>query len=151
MQTELKKSFGIAAIVLVLVLVGTPFYYHYIVNPNVIVELEVDPESELALKVMSLTLPDGKKIPVNYLRDGAVVYVGADGRWWRNFSSVEENGGDNVELRIQGSTFKGRAVAITDNMEYRDEVFTRLRPNAPTWLPEWMKGVLVKITLAEAR
>ena len=37
-----------------------------------------------ARKVMLITLPSGRTLPVNYLRDGDTVYAGADGRWWRD-------------------------------------------------------------------
>jgi hypothetical protein len=33
--------------------------------------------------LLLLTMPDGRQIPVNYLREGNLVFAGADGRWWR--------------------------------------------------------------------
>jgi len=45
-------------------------------NPRVERELREQPDSERARKVMLITLPSGKSIPVNYLREGNVVYAG---------------------------------------------------------------------------
>lgn len=133
-------------VILVLLLAGVRLYYFYIVNPSVVAELQTEPHGERALRVMLLALPDGNTIPVNYLQEGQIVFVGADGRWWREF----RDNGKEAEIFLKGAILSGHAVAITNDPEYRDEIFTRLRPTAPLWLPEWMKGVLIKITLAEA-
>ena len=106
------------------------------INPKVVVELQTEPTAERAQRVMLLTLPTGKTIPVNYLKEGNTVFVGADGRWWREFRDK----GKDVEFFLQGAALNGRAVAITNDPEYRDEVFSRLRPTAPAWFPEWLKG-----------
>ena len=45
------------------------------------------PNGERARKVMLLTLPSGRELPVNYLREGDRVYAGADGRWWRELAA----------------------------------------------------------------
>ena len=50
------------------------------VNPGVAEELRAEPDGDRAQKVMLLTLPSGREIPVNYLREGDRVYAGADGR-----------------------------------------------------------------------
>ncbi|XOV86916.1 MAG: hypothetical protein ACFHX7_18360 [Pseudomonadota bacterium] len=133
-------------VIVVLLLVGAGFHYSYIINPGVVAELKSEPNGERAKRVMLLALPDGNMIPVNYLQEGQSVFVGADGRWWREF----RDNGKEIEILLKGATLSGHAVAITNDPEYRDEVFARLRPTAPTWLPEWMKGVLMKITVAEA-
>ena len=141
------KILASIVVLLVLVLAGVRLYYFYIVNPSVVAELQTEPNGERAQRVMLLALPDGKTIPVNYLQEGQVVFVGADGRWWREF----RDNGKEVEIFLKGATLIGHAVAITNDPQYRDEVFTRLRPTAPTWLPDWMKGVLIKISVAEAQ
>lgn len=134
-------------VILTLLFAGTRLYYFFIVNPRVVAELQSEPNGERAQRVMLLTLPDGSTIPVNYLQEGQVVFVGADGQWWREFG----DNGKEVEIFLQRAILNGHAVAITNDPQYRDGIFTRLRPTAPTWLPEWMKGVLVKITIAEAQ
>ena len=75
---------------------------------------------------MLITLPSGRRIPVNYLREGDMVYAGADGRWWKEL--VGE--GVPVEVLIQGETHVGRGRAVRDDPEYTARVFRRLRPNA---------------------
>lgn len=140
------KTVVSVVVVLVLLLAGVRLYYFYIVNPSVAAELQTEPHGERAQRVMLLTLPHGSTIPVNYLREGQMVFVGADGRWWREL----RGGGKEVEIFLKGAVLSGHAVAITNDPEYRDEIFTRLRPTAPTWLPERMKGVLIKIAVAEA-
>ncbi len=71
--------------------------------PEIVVELQSEPNGERAQRVMLLTLPDGSTIPVNYLQEGQVVFVGADGQWWREFG---DNGKD-VEIFLQGAILNG--------------------------------------------
>jgi len=108
-------------------------------NPRVERELREQPDSERARKVMLITLPSGKSIPVNYLREGNVVYAGADGRWWHELRGE----GATVQLFVRGETLAGRARAIEDDADHRAEVFSRLRPTAPKFT-----GTLVQIDLA---
>ena len=89
---------------------------------------------------MLLTLPSGKALPVNYLREGNWVYAGADCPWWRELRGA----GGKVELLIQGEALKGHARAIQDDPTLRDTVFEKLRPTAPRWT-----GTLVAVQLAE--
>ena len=107
-------------------------------NPRVIRELREDPQGERARKVMLLSLPSGKAIPVNYLRDGDTVYAAADFPWWREL----RGGGGPGSVLIRGETLPGRIRAVTDDPELRASVFARLRPSAPGWT-----GTLVEITL----
>ena len=137
---------GAVALVVVLAL-ATRVYYVHVVNPRVSSELRAEPAGARARRVMLLTFANGETIPVNYLREGRVVYVGADGRWWRRLQAP----GEDVEMLIQGARLAGRARAVTTDPGYRDAVFARLRPTAPAWLPERMKGVLVEISLAGER
>lgn len=142
----LGKIIIAVVIISALLFAGMCLYYVYIVNPKVTAELRAEPTGERAKHVMLLTLPTGNTIPVNYLKKETVIYVGADGRWWRAFRGA----GNNVELFLQGTQLQGHAVAITNDRQYRDDIFAKLRPTVPTWLPEWMKGVLIEITIEEA-
>ena len=91
---------------------------------------------------MLLTFPDGRQLPVNYLREGDKVFAGADGRWWRAF----RDGGAPVTMLIQGQTLSGHATLELDDQAYIDDVFARLRP-AASWVPQWLDAKLVVITL----
>lgn len=127
---------GAAAMVLLAIC-----YWLYVVtigNPRVVRELVENPDGERARKVMLLTLPSGRRIPVNYLREGDRVYAGADGTWWKELR------GDAlpVTLVVRGETLAGRARAVRDDPAYRREVFARLRPNAIEGF-----GTLVEIRL----
>ena len=77
------KWSGIVVAVLVAGLVVLRVFYGVVTNPKVIDEITANPDGERAGIVMTLTLPDGRTLPVNYLREGERVYAGADGRWWR--------------------------------------------------------------------
>lgn len=126
-----------------------------ILGPRVIRELESEPAGERARKVMVLTLPSGKAIPVNYfegrrlgndagpdgdLEDGDEIYAAADFPWWRE---LRGEGGD-VEVLIRGEKRRGHGRAIEDDEALRATVFERLRPTAPSWT-----GVLVEIAIAD--
>ncbi len=114
-------------------------------NARVAEDIRANPTGERALRTMLLTLADGRMYPVNYLREGDVVYMGIDGRWWREFVGD----GQRVEMLIQGESFAGHAVTLLDQPEYTADVFSRLRPTAPAWLPRWLNGKLVVITLVD--
>jgi hypothetical protein len=107
-------------------------------NAGVERELREDPNGERALKVMLLTLPSGKNIPVNYLREDGTVYAGADFPWWREL----RGDGGSVTVLIRGESLRGYARAVEDDVELRSSVFRRLRPTAPAWT-----GTLVEVTL----
>ncbi len=120
-------------------------YGSFIMNANVVNELRTEPQGERAGIVMLLTFPSGKMIPVNYLREDDIVYVGADGPWWREFRGE----GLPVSLEIRGEKLSGTAVAILDDPERTKAVFKRLRPKVPKWLPDWLNGKLVAISLTD--
>jgi hypothetical protein len=80
---------------------------------------------------------------VNYLREGNLVFMGIDGRWWRAFV----DGDAPVQTLIRGERLRGLARVVLDDQAYVDEIFARLRPKAPSWLPAWLNGKLVVITL----
>jgi hypothetical protein len=124
--------------VLIILAAGYLAYAALIANPRVERELREQPNGERARKVMLITLPSGRTIPVNYLREGEVVYAGADGRWWHELRGE----GARVELLVRGETLVGRARAIEDDPDHRADVFSRLRPKAPKFT-----GTLVQIDL----
>ena len=132
------KPVLIALITLAVLVAGYLAYAALISNPRVEREVREEPNGERARKVMLMTLPNGRTIPVNYLREGDVVYAGADGRWWREFRGE----GANVQLLVRGETLSGRARAIENDPDHRAAVFSRLRPTAPKFT-----GTLVQIDL----
>ena len=120
-------------------------------NQAVMDEMYLAPQGARAAKTMILTLPDGSVYPVNYLVETAGsgqqafdrVYVGIDGWWWREFLDQ----GSPVEMWIQGQIYRGHGRVVLDDPAHVDAVFSRLRPTVPDWLPAWLNGKLVVITL----
>ena len=131
----------ISVVVLLVLVAGYLAYAALIVNPRVEKELRENPDGERARKVMLIKLPSGRTIPVNYIREGDVVYAGADGRWWHELRGQ----GARVELLIRGETLSGVARAVEDDPDHRADVFSRLRPTAPKFT-----GTLVQVELASA-
>lgn len=125
-------------VIVALALPAAMTFFSIVRNPQVERELREDPQGERARKVMLLTLPSGRTIPVNYLREGERVYAGADGRWWQELDGAPRA----VEILVRGETFAGRARAVRDDPDYTRDVFARLRPNA---VPGF--GTLVEILL----
>ena len=137
-------KWSIVAIAVVALLYGAlRLYSTFVMNVNVVEELQSNPQGERAGIVMLLTLPDGRRLPVNYIREGNTVFVGADGSWWRLFG----DSGAPVTVLIRGETLTGLAQAVLDDPDYTHEVFGRLRPTVPDWLPDWLNGKLIVITL----
>ncbi|MGV0034614.1 MAG: hypothetical protein ACNYPE_06520 [Candidatus Azotimanducaceae bacterium WSBS_2022_MAG_OTU7] len=130
-------------VVLVLLVAGCVAYMTMIGNSWVVTELTEHPMGERAERAMLLTFPDGETIPVNYLREGNRIYVGADGLWWRAF----EGDGVEVSLLVQGQKLLGHATVELEDQAFVDDVFSRLRPAAPEWLPDWANGKLVIVEL----
>ena len=118
-------------------------YVTMIGNPRVVADLKEDPMGERDERAMLLTMPDGKTIPVNYLRENNRVYAGADGAWWRAF----EGEGATVTLLIQGEVLMGQVTVELQDQAFIDNVFSRLRPTVPEWLPDWANGKLVIVDL----
>ena len=131
----------IAAALLASLVFGYYLYTENIINPRVVRELTEHPDGERAKRAMLLTLPSGRRIPVNYLREGPVVYAGADGSWWKEL--VGE--GFSVTLLVRGETLRGTARAVLDDPEYTQDVFKRLRPNAIEGF-----GTLIEVKLEPA-
>ena len=131
---------------LTLSIVGYGVYVTQIGNAGVVAELRQNPMGKRAERTMLLMFSEGKTIPVNYLREGTLVYAGADGWWWRQF----EGKGAAVTLLVRGETLKGHATVILEDQEVIDEVFSKLRPTVPVWLPDWANGKLVIVDLKHA-
>ncbi len=132
------KWLGIALASVLVLLVSGAFVYSWWTNPRVIRELREDPQGERAQKVMLLTLPSGKALPVNYLREGNTVYAAADFPWWRELRAE----GGRGSVLIRGETLLGQIRVVENDPDLRESVFDRLRPTAPSWL-----GTLVVIEL----
>ena len=115
------------------------------INPMILKQIKNEPTSEIAGEALVLTFSSGKEIPVNYLREGNQVFIGADGPWWREF----KDGPTPVNLVIKAEKLAGSATLILDDPEYTQEIFARLRPTTPEWLPDWLAGKLIVINLAE--
>ena len=82
--------------------------------------------------------------PVDYRREGNVVYVGSDSAWWQHLQ-----GGAEVRLLIQRTEFIGWATPIIDDPARSRAGFQRLRP----WTYKralWSGAVFVEIQLQGA-
>lgn len=112
-------------------------------NAAVAAEIVSQPDGERARKSMLIYLEDGRMYPVNYLWEDNMVYMGIDGRWWRAFKAP----GAPVRMLIRGEEYTGHATAVLDDQQRTDDVFSRLRPTAPEWLPAWLNGKLVAIEI----
>ena len=128
----------IAIAALALVVSGGLLYFEYFANPRILRELIEDPDGELAQRVMLVTLPSGRRIPVNYLRESDRVYAAADGRWWKELVGD----GLSVTLLVRGETLRGTARSVLDDPDYTVRVFKKLRPNAMEGF-----GTLVEVRL----
>ncbi len=111
----------------VVVVLGVAYWlYAAPANPLVVRELIEYPEGKRAQRVMLVTLPSGRRIPVNYFREDPFVYAAADGRWWKELVGA----GFPVTLLVRGETLRGVARAVLDDPEYLERIFEKLRPNA---------------------
>ena len=115
-------------------------------NARVAEEVHANPDGERGRKTMLLWLEDGRMYPVNFLHEGNQVFIGIDGLWWREFKAQ----GQPVKMLIRGKNYSGHAVARLDDPAYKADIFSRLRPTAPEWLPDFLNGKLVVITLDPA-
>jgi len=140
-MTVLKWT-GIVIGALAILLGAAALIFSLVVNPAMIEEIRTNPTGEEAQEAMLLTFGD-KTLPVNYLKEGDTVFMGVDGRWWRAFT------GDAVpvSMLIQGETYSGLGVVVLDDPDYVEDVFSRLRPTTPEWLPAFLKANLVVITI----
>ncbi|MDP6471528.1 MAG: hypothetical protein QGI81_11105 [Pseudomonadales bacterium] len=122
-----------------------PIFLRDASNVRIAEEIRAHPHGERSRRTMLITLADGRIYPVNYLREGNLVFMGIDGRWWRTF--VGE--GATVDILIRGEQFSGHAKIVFDDPHYKADVFSHLRPTVPKWLPDWLNAKLVVITLQE--
>ena len=138
------KQKWVVGLILVLCLGGLALKWRTAhVNAAVVETLRLEPQGARAARTMLITLADGRDFPVNYLRDGDLVFMGIDGLWWRAF----QNAGQPVTMLIQGETLTGHARVILDDPALVEAVFARLRPTVPEWLPDALNGKLVAIRL----
>lgn len=137
----MRMRWKVLIVLVLLAAIGLP-YLASSGNAKVAHDLRTNPTGERAKVAMLLSFAD-RTLPVNYLREDDQVFVGVDGPWWREFDA----GAVPVKLLIQGEELTGTAVTVRDNPAYVDDVFSRLRPTAPEWLPDWLNGVLVVIQL----
>jgi hypothetical protein len=141
--TTKLRWLGLVVALLAALFAAAAYFQIAISNPSVAHELSNNPQGERAGIVMMFTIEPGRSLPVNYLREGQTVYVGADGSWWRLF----EDAPAPVSMVIRGEELTGQASVVLHDPDFTHEVFSRLRPNAPAWLPDWLNGKLVVITL----
>ena len=142
-----KRVFWLGALLFVFVVILTiNFVPSETTNQRVERELRADPEGSTARRVMMVSLPDGRSLPVNYLREDELVFIGVDGFWWRQFTGE----GQAVEMFIRGELVNGHAKAVLDRPAYVSEIFKRLRPKVPAWLPSWLNGKLIVIEVSDA-
>ena len=97
------KVLVVGVVALVALLVGSACVSSWLMNPRVVRELREEPDGERAKRVMLLSLPSGKEIPVNYIRDGDTVYAAADFPWWRELRE-----GGRVSVLVRGETLSTR-------------------------------------------
>lgn len=142
-----KVLFGLVATLTVLVIAGLTYgsLTRDATNERVATEIRENPDGERAARTMLLTLEDGTMYPVNYLYEDDKVFMGIDGLWWREF--VDEPRA--VQMFIKGNTYSGSALTKLDDLTYIKDIFSRLRPKVPKWLPDALNGKLVVITLDE--
>lgn len=131
-----------ASLLMLVALFAIARFYTNSNNERVIRELHADPDGERARKVMLLTLPSGKALPVNYLRDDSTVYAAADFPWWREIGDSD----GRASALIRGETLHGSIRVELDDSKLRDSVFDRLRPTAPRFA-----GTLIVIELDEGQ
>ncbi len=139
------RIFTFLIVVLLLLFGSFVVYQTKVYNPEIARELRANPDGDRAGRVMLMTIDDRKTIPVNYIREGNEVFIGADGPWWREMRDK----GQPVTMLIKGKKFAGHAKAVSGQPGFTKEVFARLRPDTPRWLPDWLNGVLVVIDLAD--
>ncbi len=136
------KRFVVSVVVLLVVGTVAMKWRGDTVNTRVMNEIRSEPFGERARKTMIVTLDDGRVYPVNYLREDGRVYMGIDGLWWRVFQGE----GSRVQMEINDQIVTGTGVVILDDPARVEDVFSRLRPTVPEWLPRALNGKLVEIT-----
>lgn len=139
---KVLKLLGWVLVALLVVAIAYIGYARTLGNDRVADEIRTNPSGARAQRTLLLTFSDDRMVPVNYLREDGLIYLGVDGPWWRRF----EGAGEVVQLEIQGEQLAGLAIVVLDDPERKADVFSRLRPTAPAWLPDALNGKLVVIT-----
>ena len=141
---EMRMSKWFAAILLLLAISPSlaGLLFSIVINPIVSAEIRNHPNGKDAREAMLLTFDD-RTLVVNYLKEGSTVFVGVDGKWWRAFAG----NGIPVSMLIRGETYHGRGELAPDDPAFIEDVFSRLRPTTPDWLPSVLTAKLIVITL----
>ena len=119
-------------------------------HPLVPVILQSERHGLLSGRTMLITMKDRetaqmKTFPVNYLREGNMVYIGSDFGWEKHLE-----GGAEVTLLIQGAEVTGWALPILDDPERSSAGFKKLRP----WTyrrAEWTGAVFVEVKIQDGQ
>jgi len=143
----LRRRWWLLLLVVALLTLGGLKFRVSVVNDRVIEEIKANPMGARAQRTMIVTLRDGRIFPVNYLVEDGRVYMGIDGLWWRAFQGE----GSSVTLFIQGEQIEGHATVILDDPARVKDVFSRLRPTVPKWLPDQLNGKLVEVSVLEGK
>ena len=144
-MTKVLKWLGLGLLLLLVVGIGYRALTVGDRNAMVAEDIRNNPDGDRAKRAMLLYLEDGTMYPVNYLHEENLVFMGIDGLWWREF----QGDGAPVTMLIRGQDYSGHARVVLDDPQYKEDVFSRLRPTVPEWLPDWLNGKLVVITLHE--
>ncbi|MGA1188811.1 MAG: hypothetical protein ACO3UV_05535 [Pseudomonadales bacterium] len=143
----LRRRWWLLLLTVALLTLGGLKFRVSVVNDRVIEEIKANPMGARAQRTMIVTLRDGRIFPVNYLVEDGRVYMGIDGLWWRAFQGE----GSSVTLFIQGEQIEGHATVILDDPARVKDVFSRLRPTVPKWLPDQLNGKLVEVSALEGK
>ncbi len=119
-------------------------------NPLVTTILQSEQHALLSGRTMLITLKSRetaqmKTFPVNYLREGEMVYIGSDFGWEKHLV-----GGAEVRLLIQAREFVGWATPILDDPKRSGAGFRKLRP----WTykrAEWTGAVFVEVEIQDGQ
>ncbi|MCY4385594.1 MAG: hypothetical protein OXC18_00680 [Desulfurellaceae bacterium] len=117
-------------------------------HPLVPVILQSERHGLLSDGVMLITMKkrdssEMKTFPVDYLREGNMVYIGSDSDWWKHLE-----GGAEVTMLIQGAEVTGWAIPILDDPERSSAGFKKLRP----WTymrAEWTGAIFVEVEIQD--
>lgn len=117
-------------------------------HPLVPAILQSERHGLLSGRTMLITMKDRetaqmKTFPVNYLREGNMVYIGSDFGWEKHLE-----GGAEVTMLIQDTEVTGWATPILDDPERSSAGFKKLRP----WTymrAEWSGAVFVEVEIRD--
>ena len=84
-------------------------------------------------------------MPVNYLREDGLVFIE-----WMVFGGVSLRVKVSQLRCLFGERVNGHAKTVLDRPDYVSDIFKRLRPKVPAWLPRWLNGKLIVIEVSDA-